>query len=361
MISVLWRGTLLSAVADGRDNNFNLIRMIAASCVLVSHAYPIAAGSNATQPLELLLSGMTLGAVAVYVFFGLSGFLIFRSYDRSPDFVRYWAARFLRLFPALLAALAVTVLVGSILTTATQFAYWQDVPGHLLRNATLVSSDYDLPGIFENNPYPDAINGSLWTLRYEFACYILAFVVGWIVSQNQEYGFKGFIICYTVFFAYISIADTSHHAEKFAELSFPFVIGMAFYRYRDRVYLSFPLMAISGGAAIISSFTEMFEQIFILLLLYAVFVLAYLPGGVLRYYRRLGDYSYGVYVYAFPVQQLMAYHGATQPLENMAMAFPVTILPKPFSNTHNASVPKSAKAWAQSKSRPKTTARSPSS
>lgn len=54
------QGVTLAEVAGGRDNNFNLIRMIAASGVLVSHAYPIALGEEARQPFHAA-TGYTLG------------------------------------------------------------------------------------------------------------------------------------------------------------------------------------------------------------------------------------------------------------------------------------------------------------
>ena len=66
--------TTLGDKATGRDNNLNLIRAVAASAVLVSHAYPIALGPDALQPLKAL-TGHSLGSLSVYVFFAISGFL----------------------------------------------------------------------------------------------------------------------------------------------------------------------------------------------------------------------------------------------------------------------------------------------
>jgi peptidoglycan/LPS O-acetylase OafA/YrhL len=155
----------LGDLARGRDNNFNLLRMLAAAGVLVSHAYPIARGPDAEQPLESLL-GMTLGTVCVYVFFAISGFFIAQSFERAATPGAFLRARALRLFPALAVVLCVTVLVAGLwLTTAPPPVYWAAVPEYLVRNLTLFFLRYDLPGVFEDNPLGPGINGSLWTLN----------------------------------------------------------------------------------------------------------------------------------------------------------------------------------------------------
>ena len=78
------QGVRLGELCNGRDNNFNLIRMVAASAVLVSHTFPITLGSGAPEPFEALLD-RSLGSLAVMIFFAISGFLIARSFDRSRD------------------------------------------------------------------------------------------------------------------------------------------------------------------------------------------------------------------------------------------------------------------------------------
>ena len=133
--------------AAGRDNNFNLIRMIAASGVLVSHAWPITYGGGVVEPLESELHGITLGTVCVYIFFAISGFFITKSFDRSVGIGRFLLARALRLFPALIVVLCLTVLAGLWLTTAPVDVYLAAVPDYLLRNLTLFRLQYVLPGV----------------------------------------------------------------------------------------------------------------------------------------------------------------------------------------------------------------------
>ena len=158
------KATTLDEVLGGRDNNLNAIRMAAAIAVLVSHAYPIALGPGQEEPLYAL-TGQSLGHFAVAVFFGISGLLIARSFDRRRSMVHFTAARIFRLFPALGVVLILTVLAGAFVTRLSLVDYvsqpgtWTYVPANL----SLAFLQYPLPGVFEQNPYGPAINGSLWT------------------------------------------------------------------------------------------------------------------------------------------------------------------------------------------------------
>ena len=121
--------------AAGRDNNFNLLRILAAVGVLVSHAYPISLGADAAEPLSALLGGVTLGTVSVMIFFSISGFFITRSFAGRASLGRFFQARALRLFPALIVVLIVTVLVSGLwLTTATLGEFWAATPAYFVRN-----------------------------------------------------------------------------------------------------------------------------------------------------------------------------------------------------------------------------------
>ncbi|NNF24113.1 MAG: acyltransferase family protein [Rhodobacteraceae bacterium] len=158
--------TTFADFADGHDNNFNLIRFLAASGVLISHAYPISQGPEAIQPLERLV-GMTLGHVCVLIFFAISGFLILRSFDRSSTLISWTSARVLRIFPALIVVLILTVLFYGPLLTHLPIAQYFSAPEtitYVPRNISLAFLQYPLPGVLVDAPYVGAINGSLWTL-----------------------------------------------------------------------------------------------------------------------------------------------------------------------------------------------------
>ena len=327
--------TTLEDVASGRDNNFNLIRVIAASCVLISHAFPIALGPSAPQPAQEA-TGYTLGAIAVFIFFAISGFLISRSYDRSGRIMDWIGARIARLFPALIVVTIITAFVLGPLVTAKSVATYFSDPAtysYVPRNVMLVKLQFDLPGVFLDNPYPVAINGSLWTLFHEVACYLIVLIIGVAGVFRLPRVFGIFAIAWIIFFILTApeiYGDSiSERIASFRLLSFPFVLGIVFYVYRKFIILHYGVFLLFAIGTFVLSKTAAYEIAFFTTLSYGTFVLAFLPAGIIRRYNALGDYSYGIYVYAFPVQQLVAYLAGEKgmdPLENMLLSAPVVLL-----------------------------------
>jgi peptidoglycan/LPS O-acetylase OafA/YrhL len=323
---------VLEQFSGGRDNNLNLIRIIAALGVLVSHAYPISLGPGALEPLEASI-GVTLGTVSVYIFFVISGFLITQSFDRSSAHSNWLAARILRLYPALIVVTLATALVlGPWVTTLPINEYFKDpaVPSYVVRNIGLAFLQYELPGVFESNPYGGAINGSLWTLIYEIACYGGVLMAGLLGLVGRKRPFIAALAIYLGFNVAIQVFGWQSllpgRVGNFLDLSLPFAIGMLFYAVRSSLPLSW--MAGLGAAALaaLAHGTPWFPPLFVAVLCYWVFLVAYLPGGFIRKYNELGDYSYGVYILAFPTQQLMVFLlGSMTPLQNMLLSTPIVL------------------------------------
>ncbi len=313
--------------AGGRDNNFNLLRMLAATGVLVSHAYPISLGHGTPQPLSNLLGGITLGTICVMVFFSISGFFITRSFEQKHSLTGFLLARVLRLFPALAAVLAVTVVVSALfLTVAPPQVFWPGAAEYLIRNLLLFFPKYALPGVFETNPYGPAINGSLWTLNYELLCYLGAVICGMLRLLRQRAAFAAVLLLFLAFYASTEVLALHSRIENLAQLGLPFAVGMSFWVWRAVIPLSWPLAGAALVAAVLLRPTPLFSVAFALALAYGVFVLGYARIRPLKGYTRLGDYSYGTYVYAFPIQQLIASFGVVSPLTNIGLAFPVVLL-----------------------------------
>ena len=317
----------LGDVCGGKDNNLNLIRIVAAAAVLVSHAYPLSLGPSATEPLKPML-GITLGTIAVYVFFAISGFLIARSFDRRERLADWFAARIMRLLPALLVVLLLTAFIlGPLVTDMPIRAYFSEkgVVSYILRNLTLANLQYGLPGVFGNLPYPKAINGSLWTLFIEVQCYTAVLILGLLGFLRNQLWMTAAIIGYLAL--YVATELLFERESGLRNLSLPFVIGMMLYCWRIWAPLSW---WISGGLAALTILlhgTSVFGISFALWICYTVFVVAYLLDGRVRLYNKLGDYSYGLYIYAFPAQQLTThFFNPMTPMQNMAIAFPVALL-----------------------------------
>ena len=323
----------LGQLASGRDNNFNLIRIVAAGGVLVSHAFPIALGRGSPEPMDAV-TGLSLGWICVGVFFAISGFLITRSFDRKPHVTEWVSARIMRLYPALVVVcLLVAFVYGPVFTTLAPADYFGQphTYTYVPRNLSLAALQYDLPGVFTASPYPSAINGSLWTLFHEIACYAMVLCLGVIGAVASRGRFALFLAIYVVGYALTGIDGVAQHLPgKLAgwrQLSLPFVIGMALYVWRDRVRLSWLLAAALAALAVVLHGTALFRPAFVGAIAYTTFVLAYLPAGSIRRYNELGDYSYGLYVYAFPTQQaLVATIGTMTPLANIALALPISLL-----------------------------------
>ncbi len=316
----------LSNFTQGRNNNFNLIRIVAALAVLISHSFALASGSSRAEPFRDSL-GMSLGIIAVNVFFITSGFLVTASLMNRQSVIEFAWARILRIFPALLVMLLLTVFGLGIYFTSlpvTSYLGSADVYIYFLKCATLITHvPFTLPGVFAHNPFRFMVNGSLWTLPFEIRMYVILAVV-WLVLLaiigNRLKLFKLVIICCLVISGVLVFIRKFHYPESenlawifsidrdVMLFFFMFFSGSAFYCLQDHIRLSrsmfwLCLVALVSAAVI---HKHAFFAVYTLTLSYVLIYVAYIPAGYIRKYNQAGDYSYGLYIYAFPVQQSLA-------------------------------------------------------
>jgi peptidoglycan/LPS O-acetylase OafA/YrhL len=296
-----------------KDNNFNLIRILAALAILFTHSFALI---GVTEPLRDSL-GMTMGSFAVDIFFIASGFLVTGSLLKRQNLIEFCWARLLRIYPALLVVLLLTVLVlGPVFTTLPLQQYFANkvVYIYLVKNLLLVAgTNFVLPGVFEDNPYPGAVNGSLWTMPYEVRMYLILAVCWLALRMGRHFRVKALtmtILACTAIAGVVMLAEylTSAATGQFERLFFMFFCGASYYVCRKKIELKRPifyalLLALLVGAA---WGKQPFFIIYTLSVAYLLFYIAYVPGGMLRRYNLVGDYSYGTYLYAFPVQQAIA-------------------------------------------------------
>ena len=327
------RTMMLDACLGGRNNNLNLIRIVAASAVLVSHSYSLSTGDPRREPL-VAQTGLTLGTLAVFVFFAISGLLIARSFDRRSSLAHFIAARFLRLWPALLVVLALSAFVmGPMVTGLPGSAYWHDHATwtYVPANLTLAFGQDGLPGVFATNRFPGSVNGSLWSLFYEVVCYAVVALLGLPGLLQRGWAFA---VCMSVVVVAHGWSLTHHPAHgllyrlhDLAFYGFPFALGMAAYVWRSRVPISGWLALAVWGLPVVFHATVLEPTALMIALGYASYYLAFAPQGRVLLYNRLGDYSYGIYIYAFPVQQTLAkYCPQMSPVQHMACAAPLVLL-----------------------------------
>ncbi len=160
----------MKASSRAFDNNFYLIRILGALAVIAGHAYPLT-GIHGAAP-EIL--GHPIHTFGLIMFFSISGFLVMKSLDQSNGFVVFLVKRVARIFPGLAVAVLLTVsILGPTLSTLSVVEYLADGrAASYLQNIWLYVT-FPLPGVFENLPYPSAVNGSLWTIPVEVACYLI--------------------------------------------------------------------------------------------------------------------------------------------------------------------------------------------
>lgn len=299
--------------------------------MLYSHSYALTAHREPFADV----SGWTFGEIGVVMFFAMSGFLIAKSWSEQPHFAPFAVKRGLRLIPALVVAVSVTVfVVGPIFTVLPLSSYFTEPRTwiYLLRCSFLITFFGKLPGVFTTNPYPDAVNGSLWTLPVEACCYAMAAVLGSLGLLRRNGVLVAFsvllVLCVTPL-SPLSIAPaggtTNGNLPLVVLLGATFVLGNLAYSLRARLHLSWTIGAALMALWIVTWGGGWARATGILAIAFAVLVLAFRTPAWLRRLTAPGDLSYGIYVYAFPVQQsVAAIWGAIDPLLMMAIAFPVT-------------------------------------
>jgi peptidoglycan/LPS O-acetylase OafA/YrhL len=316
---------------ENRDNNYDVLRLVAASLVLLSHCYPL---TGHEEPFAAL-TGVTLGEVGVVMFFAMSGFLIAKSWTDEPHPRRYFRKRGLRLLPALAVAVAFTTLVlGPLFTTLSLSDYLTDPETwfYLVRASLLVTIAGQLPGVYTDNVYPDAVNGSLWTLPLEAGCYVMVVVLGLAGLLHRRALLAAAAGVLLLAISPLSPVSTSvavtagGNFTSVVELVGAFLVGALLYSLRGRLRLSWAVPAVLGLVWALSWNSGWTTVTTVLALSTTVLVFAFRTPASLRRLTAPGDVSYGIYVYAFPVQQSVAslWGPGLEPGVMLAIALPVT-------------------------------------
>ena len=299
------------------NNRFNLLRLVAALAVFVAHGdflYRL--------HLPVPFAGHSLGSLAVYVFFFISGYLICQSWSREPDWRAFWIKRAMRIFPGLVVAVAFSVcIVGWSVTTLPSADYWRASGTwiNFANNAVGLATVQTLPGVFESNPFARAVNGSLWTIRYELAMYLVLATLAWRArGRRWVYPVAVFVLSVlweaarlrgwdaAIELAGGSVADVFRWRD-FCGFGVPFFMGstMAAYAMRTRSWIGWTAVLAAVCAYFSSTALGVQGAVWGLVVL-GTFYVAH-AGSPERRSRDRGqiDISYGVYIYAFPVQQAL--------------------------------------------------------
>lgn len=302
-------------------NNFDFLRLIFALLVVIAHSYPLSGNLISNQWIYKVTNGqIELSNIGLNGFFILSGYLIYQSSVRSSSIYTYFWKRIIRIFPALVVVLFLTLVLAPIVyENSVSYFKNRDVYTYFFRNISLYKMQYSISGVFENNPFPLVINGSLWTIVYEFSLYIfLSFFI--FISNNK---IKKIIILSTfigMYFGYLFYLDELSKIKIF-DIEFlhlfnlgTFFIGgavLASFKFEEILknknfkYLSLILFFIAIVITVKFDVYNNFKHLFL-----TSFVLLF---GLMSFYpinnlHKIGDYSYGIYIYSFPIQQTLMYY-----------------------------------------------------
>jgi peptidoglycan/LPS O-acetylase OafA/YrhL len=295
------------------ENNFDFLRLLFAAFVVVTHSYFFTGYGDKDFLYSFTQGQTTLSYIGVRGFFIISGYLIFQSVQRSSSFNNYLWKRFLRLYPALFIALVFTVCICFFLYEGTLKQYLTNVDTwtYVTNNILLYNLQYGIKGVLNG----DAINGSIWTIKYEFSFYIMLSVF-FLFKKS----YKNVTYLLVLFFLFLLVGKF-YFFEKLGN------IGLVFSK---SLSLNLGLFFIAGS--LIASFKVEFLRnkylivFFGILLLFFSFKFKYfnfwqfllLPIIVLQFgfsslkyinsmSNKIGDLSYGVYLYSFPIQMFLTY------------------------------------------------------
>lgn len=295
---------------DHRSNNFDALRLLAAAAVIYGHAHPL------TRSAEVVVLGNSVQALAVKIFFVVSGFLIATSWTLDPNPLRYLRKRALRIFPGLAFLLFLTVVVLGPAFTNLPLSQYAGNPGtwRYFWSNLILSPVYGLADLFPNNPYPVAVNGSLWSLPVEFLMYLMMPCI--LVFSRIGRG-NALFVAFTLVLMVVSVFSLRMGAPAPAQVFYgtglASVLDVAPYFFLGSVYAITPLrkLLVPAFALFTVGFFALFQPVgaaaseitLYLLLPWVVLSFGLSSTPVLRRAGRFGDFSYGLYLYGFVVQQ----------------------------------------------------------
>lgn len=305
--------------ARARSNSFDQLRLAAAFLVLVGHSY-VLTGHQAP-----IIFGRPFHVLGIEVFFAISGFLIAESIKRDRHPVRFFAKRALRILPALWAATVVTILCCAFVSTLPVGAYLTHPTTLDFTNNLLLNIRFVLPGVFVQSPVNQAVNGSWWSLPVEVLMYVGLYLSMLLGARTGA------------FFAVVIYAAASAVVQQgleFAAFGAPIgtILAVAIFFVAGAVMAAFEAPLSTPFAACLVVFSSLLPgywqaEFMPAAITYAVVCIGSEPDRLPWLRRYLGDSSYGVYLYAFLVQQLVvAWMPAIGPIEH-AIAASVATLP----------------------------------
>lgn len=332
------RPTTLADVLAPENNAFGVIRLLLAIGVLVSHSFYFTTGLTQSEPLTTL-TGHSLGEHCVQAFFILSGLLVCQSLAKAAGVGDFALARMLRIFPGLIVCVVLSVVVlGLAVGRLEPLAFFTHpmTTAYVAKTSLLVSASAPLPGVFETLPAARHVNGSLWTLKYEALCYVGLALFGLLRLHRPQNVWLGVpaLIGVMVLGSVALPADTAAYSalHNVAYFGIFFATGVLMYLLRERLVIRAVYLVPLAIAVVLTKGTSLYELATALVLGYAILLVG--AGNMVPWtaFTNRQDYSFGVYIYATPVQQaLLWYDRSWDPIVLSALALAIVLPLAAFS------------------------------
>jgi peptidoglycan/LPS O-acetylase OafA/YrhL len=326
--------TLANSIANrlddtgGRSTGFDYLRLTLAVSIMLWHAFGLSYG----LPYVIdLMNGWLRPVIGMIlpIFFALSGFLVAGSLERSAGLTTFAGLRVLRIFPALVVEVGLSALIlGPLLTQYSLTSYFGSSAFHAYFLNMLGDIRYELPGLFLENPVPSTVNGQLWTIPFELKCYVLLSALALLTLVKRRFGFLAILGMLCLPFAVVKFVFFPDDVDPTGLvpgniLVLCFLAGVALYLYKDAVPWRGDLFILSAVMAF-GCFSVRNGDYF------APIPVAYLTVylGLLNpnsaWLGRTGDYSYGIYLYGYVIQQAVAGWGHWT--HHWYVNFPISLL-----------------------------------
>ncbi len=297
-------------------NNFDLLRILFAWFVIISHSY-VLNGLGATDPLfQATNQTFLFSFIGVKGFFIISGYLIFKSMRASKTIPEYLLKRLLRIFPALALVLLVTLFAVYFIYPSNLVPFFsnKEVLAYFLGNLILFKPHFFITGIFSGQ-YSLAINGSLWTIEYEFFFYLFILLLFYVRSNKKvlQILLTGLIAAFLVvrLFFYNWTVQTHFFIplEALFDLGLYFLMGSLLSCFDlEQLPAKNAIAFVLLSVLIAGTYLQVGHTVVYFTLPYLVIYLGKKTSGLAAWvHQKLGDPSYGIYLYAFPLQQFIIY------------------------------------------------------
>lgn len=297
------------------QNNYDFLRVFAALCITFFHSFALL-DQLKLEPLFLFTKGrINFSFIGLNIFFCISGYLIAKSVTTSPTLLNYLWKRLLRIQPLLIFTCLLTVfLLGPIFTDLT-------IPDFFLNSKTwtyfrnvfpALGIQFSLPGVFLKNIGESGVNGSLWTLIVEERLYLLMSFLFLFKKQNSWY-ITFYVLFINVIYLYnhfsysgemIPLMDTNafYYSLVFLNSALLFILKI------DLAKFLYPIILLSSMVTILGIIFQNSDFLFLFSFPFLINGIAQIKG-ITNHAGRYGDFTYGIYVFSFPVQQMLISKG----------------------------------------------------